>query len=398
MIIAICGESHEACGFGRVSHALSAGLAGLGAETHLIGISHRDLTLAGKDWRTALHGLDPDLVVFIGDAWTFPLLRPDLVEAAPRAAAIAYFITEYEVDPAVAQALGAADHIVVPSEWARASLQQAGNLPAEKISIVPHGIDPNLFRLDRNVAIDRAAACTTLGEFLPGDLVPRSGFLILNGNQNTDRKRLDLTIEAFADFHHQVPDSQLILLDDLAAARCDLTRTVQSAGLADAVVSLGPSRLGRRLSNQELNRLYNACDLGLNTAMGEGWGLVSWEHAATGAAQLVPDTPLMRELWGRSAVFLAAKCTALAGSFTRHGYVVDPAAATAELLRLYRDPAARKASAQACQAQVTRAPYHWSTIARLWFDVAGRVVTTSQETQPKKGMEPCSRSSISASA
>jgi len=42
------------------------------------------------------------------------------------------------------------------------------------------------------------------------------------------------------------------------------------------------------LDDRELNLLYNACDVGLNTASSEGWGMVSFEHAATGAAQIVP--------------------------------------------------------------------------------------------------------------
>ena len=31
--------------------------------------------------------------------------------------------------------------------------------------------------------------------------------------------------------------------------------------------------------DEALNLIYNACDVGINTANGEGWGLVPFEHA-----------------------------------------------------------------------------------------------------------------------
>jgi D-inositol-3-phosphate glycosyltransferase len=40
---------------------------------------------------------------------------------------------------------------------------------------------------------------------------------------------------------------------------------------------------------EQLNQVYNAADIGINTCIGEGWGLVNSEHGATGVAQVVPD-------------------------------------------------------------------------------------------------------------
>ena len=51
------------------------------------------------------------------------------------------------------------------------------------------------------------------------------------------------------------------------------------------------------VSNRVLNCIYNACDVGINTSIGEGWGLVSFEHAATGAGQIVPRHSACEELW-----------------------------------------------------------------------------------------------------
>ncbi len=40
------------------------------------------------------------------------------------------------------------------------------------------------------------------------------------------------------------------------------------------------------LSDRDVNVLYNACDIGLNTTAGEGFGLCQIEHVALGAPQV----------------------------------------------------------------------------------------------------------------
>lgn len=42
------------------------------------------------------------------------------------------------------------------------------------------------------------------------------------------------------------------------------------------------------LTDEDINILFNASDVGINTAMGEGWGLCNFEAAACGIPQIVP--------------------------------------------------------------------------------------------------------------
>ena len=46
-----------------------------------------------------------------------------------------------------------------------------------------------------------------------------------------------------------------------------------------------------------LNTIYNACDVGVNTCKGEGWGLVNFEHAACKVAQVVPNHTSCKEIF-----------------------------------------------------------------------------------------------------
>jgi hypothetical protein len=46
---------------------------------------------------------------------------------------------------------------------------------------------------------------------------------------------------------------------------------------------------GKTLNDDTINELYNACDIGINTSDGEGFGLCQIEHLYTGAPQIVTD-------------------------------------------------------------------------------------------------------------
>lgn len=52
------------------------------------------------------------------------------------------------------------------------------------------------------------------------------------------------------------------------------------------IVDNGPPNL---IADDAINHIYNACNYGINTSDGEGFGLCQLEHLATGAPQVVLD-------------------------------------------------------------------------------------------------------------
>ena len=114
-----------------------------------------------------------------------------------------------------------------------------------------------------------------------------------------------------------------------------------SHGIADRlrVTELGAAPL----SDAELNLVYNACEVGVNSAMGEGWGMVSFEHAATGAAQIVPDSSACAELWEGAAELVAARDTGVPGFSMLAMSTVTAEGIAGALERLYWDPVRRRA-------------------------------------------------------
>jgi D-inositol-3-phosphate glycosyltransferase len=232
---------------------------------------------------------------------------------------------------------------------------------APTLEVIPHGLDAGVF----HPLTDKRAARAAIPAL--ADLTD-DGFVVLNANRNEPRKRIDLTLEGFARFAHGKPDNVRLYLHmgETASGR-GLADRIQALGIAQRVVlACGETGGHPRLSDSELNRLYNACDIGLNTASSEGWGMVSFEHAATGAAQIVPGAWVCGEIWGDSAERLAPAAEQPAtGRYVRETAVTAEGVATA-LERLYGDPAHRAEMARRAATLAGAPSFQWSAIAARW--------------------------------
>jgi D-inositol-3-phosphate glycosyltransferase len=259
------------------------------------------------------------------------------------------------------------DDCILYTEYARRSVLSLAaerneedpsfHLPA--LHVLPHGVDTQTFY---PVPESRADLRRRL---FPGRPELHDAFIVLNANVPYPRKRLDLTIRAFARFAQNKPDSvflylHLVRADDRICR--GLRECVRAEGIEHRTLINLMNPAGERLSDASLNLLYNACDVGINTAMGEGWGLVNFEHAATGAAQVLPNHSTFIEHWTG-----AAELVEIAGTeyfFHEHTemYVVSPEDAARKLDLIYRDPHHRRAVAKAARARATAEKFRWSVI------------------------------------
>jgi glycosyltransferase involved in cell wall biosynthesis len=162
------------------------------------------------------------------------------------------------------------------------------------MDVLEHGVDMITFK--RLGDPERVNARKALN-------IPLDAKVFLNMNRNSSRKRLDLTIMGFVRLIKERPDDVLYLLF-VTSVRPDAggyynplqiyMEELQRLGL-DSV------KYGTRLicvdttpphvffGDDAINQLYNAADVGVNTANGEGFGLCQLEHLATGAPQVVLD-------------------------------------------------------------------------------------------------------------
>jgi glycosyltransferase involved in cell wall biosynthesis len=195
----------------------------------------------------------------------------------------------------------------------------------------------------------------------------RDAFLVLNANRNQPRKRIDLTLAGFALFAQGKPANvRLHLHMGLEDLGWDLPTLAERHGVAERLIFSTRSRRMPGVGEDELNLIYNACDVGLNTATSEGWGLVSFEHAATGAAQIVPDHSVLGELWRGRAEMLPPSLTLVDPTTQGEESFVAPEAVAAALERLYADRGHLDALSRAAYAHATRDAYRWPAISARW--------------------------------
>ena len=193
---------------------------------------------------------------------------------------------------------------------------------------------------------------------------PEESFVVLNASRPDPRKRVDLTIEGFAIFAANKPANVRLCLHHAIfreRERTQIQSLIQRCDIEDRVF-VNP--LGERvLEDRDLNLLYNAFDVGINTSMGEGWGLVSMEHGAAGGAQIVPDHSACSDLWnGRGELIPPARSYVPEFSVLDMGEVSAQGVAQA-LENLYRDPERRRELSKAAWRAGQNTAYSWDAIA-----------------------------------
>jgi glycosyltransferase involved in cell wall biosynthesis len=288
------------------------------------------------------------------------------------------------IDPRLIARLAFFDCVVVLSDVVRrhfanglAECLRTGMIDRmPRLAVIPHGLDAETFhRLDdRRTARANIPALADLND---------DGFVVLNANRHEPRKRIDLTLDGFARFARDKPRNVRLYLhmaDHCGDAR--LSGAIESLGMDDRVVVAAPGTdVHPGLSDSDLNRLYNACDVGINTAASEGWGMVSFEHAATGAAQLVPGCWVCGEMWQDHAELLdVAPISPGPRQYTREA-AVSAAGVAAALERLYSNGRHRGRMAVRAATLAAQPRFRWSDIASRW-DALLRDLCTSERRAP----------------
>ena len=382
-------------GFTRVLASVLSRLAG-NYDIHYIGMGHKGqpihedgfivhpCNLRGGDVFGAYQGRDvvrerrATAVLLLNDLWMLKnymnALRPVREELGTRV--VAYCPVDGRLpDPSFMEPFDAVDRFVTYTAFGQrelgaavAQLTAAGaRFPFEGIDVIPHGIDVGTFHplggrreVRRQLFAGRADARELEG-----------AFIVLNANRPVARKRVDLTIDGFAQFARGKPANVRLYLHQaiqLPGERARIDGWIDAAGIRDRVIMPAEAAgfgEGAITSDDRLNLIYNACDVGLTTTMGEGWGLVSLEHGATGAAQIVPRHSACEEIWEGAALMLDPIHRGVPAEFSPLELATVSAGQVAEALEtLYRDVELRRKLSIAAFDAARRPAYSWERIAR----------------------------------
>jgi D-inositol-3-phosphate glycosyltransferase len=292
-----------------------------------------------------------------------------LRKAAAKPRAVFYSPVESgPIAPEIMQRLDSLSRYVVFTEYGRREIESAlrtvrENDPAfqfPELDVIPHGVATEKFfpLPDKSEARQRMKL---------GDAEHRDAFIVLNANRNMPRKRIDITMEGFAHFAQDKPANvKLYLHMATEDTGWNVLILAKRYGIFDRLIMTQADNSRPTFSDEQLNFLYNACDIGINTTTGEGWGMPSFEHAATRAAQIVPRHTSLADLWKDAAEFIDPVMTLTYPGNLTHAHIVSPDGVAAALQRLYKDRPRREALAAAAHRNATRPEFNWTSIAGRW--------------------------------
>ncbi|WP_218082803.1 glycosyltransferase family 4 protein [Anthocerotibacter panamensis] len=392
--ILVIGDGNTPTGFGRVVHSILIRLYQT-YEIHHLGINHSG-DPHDAPWPIYpagiygdLYGVDrvpelvekirPELVVGIADPWTLTRYAAALHAYQNHVRTIFYLPIEgTPLDPSVAVGLRYIDRLVVYNHFSAETLNEAfrnaaledPTLSDRLLDIIPHGVDTSVFY----PLGDRVAAKKQLLPDLPEFY---DSFIVLNANRNQPRKRIDLTMKGFALFARDKPKNvKLCLHMGLEGYGWNLTILARRLGLEERLILTSNQPEFAWESVEKLNLIYNACDVGINTSTGEGWGLVSFEHGATGAAQVVPHHSSCAELWQGAAELMEPSFSLTTERVLFAGEYVTPETIAQTLEKLYQNHQLRQERSEQAYIRATDPAYNWDNIARSWAGLFEEVLAT----------------------
>lgn len=185
-----------------------------------------------------------------------------------------------------------ADRILCFTESWKAHLKSRLTTATLPIDVLEHGVDTLTYK--PSTLAERVAFRKQIG-------VPADATLFINVNRNSQRKRLDLTVMGFARVLLTHPNVYLAIVTGVKPEAGGYYNPLMIFMNELKKVGLEPTTYGQRLitidttppstyySDEIINQMYGAADIGVNTSNGEGFGLCQLEHMATGAPQVVLD-------------------------------------------------------------------------------------------------------------
>jgi glycosyltransferase involved in cell wall biosynthesis len=336
----------------------------------------------GGDWfgvgRTAkvVNDFKPDVVVIQNDPWNIPAYLKEILDKesnwkCPIVGALAVDgkncrANEYRLN-----------ELAMAIFWTKFGVEEAinGGLTPTKAAIIPLGVDLDLYK-----PIPKLEARKFLG--LPEHMM--NGFIVGNLNRNQPRKRLDLTIEAFAKWIRdcRIQDAYLFLqlcpTGDMGYDVKQLKQYYDPEGRGWLIVV--EPEIGFGVNESLLPYVYSAFDVQLTTTLGEGWGLTTMEGMACGVPQIVPDWSALGE-WTRDAV-VKVKCATTQVTPNKVnvvGGVVNVFNVVSALDMLYNSKEKREELSQRGMKLVSHPSFRWPEIGRYYTEALDMVVPGKKE-------------------
>lgn len=339
-------------------------------EVHVLGINYRGYphdypypiypcwpggdVMGVKSLLKVMDTVHPDLVVLQNDPWNIPYYTKEISKLKQPPPFVGFIAVDGKNSNG--KALNDLDLAIYWTEFARnESIKGGCEIPT---AVVPLGVDLNIYKPG-----DRMQARQDIHldpEFM-------DDFIVININRNQPRKRLDLTVEYFAEWVHSrgVENAKLLMhVCPTGDTGINIDQLSKYYGLKGRVLLSEPG-VYKGIPESHVAKLYQVSNALMTTTQGEGWGLTTMEAMACGLPCVVPDWSALGE-WAAPAALLVpcpTHCTTWGGPNTVGG-VPDRTVMVHKLDQLYRDQELHATHAQLGIDLCARPEYRWENIGQ----------------------------------
>ncbi len=412
--VLVMADAVATTGFARVTHGIFENLLDR-YDVHILGVNYRG---DPHDYKAKIYPamqssnsgdvygfqripsminvIQPRIIFILNDIWVHSIYIDHLTTYMEQGGKVIMYspVDAAPIEYQWPRKIKDISRFVVYTEFGKSTIEEslkswqsridAGKLEEElefpKISVVPHGVDTSVFyplpdSVNRVGDVILPGRLSAKRQVFPNEEDFLNSFIVLNANRNQPRKRIDLTMKGFAKFAKDKPDNVKLYLhmgvEDLGWNVLALSERFEMDHrmIISANINTMPS-----VSDDRLNLIYNASDVGINTSIGEGWGLVSFEHAATGAAQIIPKHSTGPEIWGDAVEYLEPKFWLTTDRVLTDGGYIDPDDLADSLQRLYDDPSYLKEMQEKAFQITQQSQYTWKAVADKMDDVFQEVL------------------------
>jgi len=393
-VLAYCDSPTCATGFGTVSRNIFEALHRTGRyEIDVLGINYwgdphgfpyriwPTGTNAQKDpygrekVMTMIPQMEYDILFLLQDTFILnfvPRLLEKLKSAGKTFKSICYFPIDGIPKEDWIKTVDSADNLVAYSEFGKRMSKEA--FPAvQEMQVIPHGANTTDFKV------------------LPSDEVENfkrmyfgkhaDKFIITNLNRNQHRKDIPRTIAAFKEFRKEVPKSILYLHMAAQDQGWNLFEVIKSYGFNTNDDIIFPENFGpnQGYPREVVNMIYNASDLVVSTALGEGMGMSWLEAMATKTPVLMPNNTAMTEFITEDRGYLcdsgtsAALTTVLANDNEVIRPLVDVADMANKMVTIYDDYPEALVRAENAYKWIKQSMNWQGNIGREWVKLFDKV-------------------------
>jgi glycosyltransferase involved in cell wall biosynthesis len=209
-------------------------------------------------------------------------------------------------------------------------------------------------------------------------------FVVLNTNRNSYRKAHDISFRAFLMFLKMNNCNPLIKLFINMYYETDYgynifriieTECVKLGLDYNTIIQkhiLASNNMPGAVTDEYINDMYNACDIGINTALGEGFGLCNMEHAALGHPQIVSAVGGLTDIFsqGNSVLIKPVASISIPNHMDAHGGDIHICSATdfANAMDMYyKNPDLMNEHGQKISEDIL-SRYSWQNILQKFSD------------------------------